>query len=56
MSIKIWCIIGMIVSAIVGFLRTRGREGTTKTAMIILHTIAFVIFLLGAIVLNNQGM
>ena len=56
MSIKTWCIIGMIVSAIVGFLRTRGREGAGKTAIIILHTIAFVIFLLGAIVLNNQGM
>ena len=56
MSIKTWCIIGMILSAVVGFLRTRRRDGTAKTAIIILHTIAFVIFLLGVIVLNNQGM
>ena len=56
MNIKTWCVIGMIASAVVGFFRTRGSEGKAKTSIIILHTITFVIFLLGAIVLNNHCM
>ena len=55
MSIKMWCIIGMIATVLVGCFRIRGREGSLKTGIIIIHTIAFIIFLLGAIVLNNQG-
>ena len=37
MSIKTWCIIGMIVVAILGYLRTKNREATSKTLMIKLH-------------------
>lgn len=56
MSTKMWCIVGMIVVAVLGYLRTKNREGTSKTVMIILHTVVFIFFMLGAIILHNQGM
>lgn len=56
MNTKMWCIVGMIVVAVLGYLRTRGREGASKTVTIILHTVVFIFFMLGAIILHNQGM
>lgn len=50
------CIVGMMVAAVLGYLRTRGLEGAFKTVAIILYIVAFIFFLLGAIILHNQGM
>ena len=55
MSLKTWCILGMIVAVVLGFLRARGREGATKTAVIIVHTILFAFFLICTVILTNQG-
>ena len=56
MSLKIWCILGMIATALVGWLRIKGSTGTGKTAIIIIHTVGFVLFLICVIALHNQGM
>lgn len=56
MSLKTWCILGMIAAAIVGWLRVRLSTGAGKTAIIIIHTVGFVFFLICAIALHNQGM
>lgn len=53
MSITTWCIIGMIACAIIGYLRTKNRQGAVKTIIIIVYTVAFVFFLIGTLATRN---
>lgn len=53
MSNFAWCIIGMIAVVWVGIWRAKMFDGALKVFFIIGAVLAFVFFLLGAIVLRN---
>lgn len=56
MSNFIWCILGMIVTVLVGIWRAKTFAGIARVFFIIGAVVAFIFFLIGAIALSGQGM